>query len=324
MCIRDRSPASDPTRVAVSVVDRVSGLAAGGIEIGRIGTGTWQALPTRVEGTKLVTRIDDSRYPAGQYALRARAADRAGNEASTTRLADGRPMILTLPLRVSSRMRAGILRRKVVRRKRRGRKVRRRVTVLAPSGRARFGRSVRIGGRLRNAEGDPISGARVLVYSRTATTAERLVGVTGTDAAGRYLFNARASSSRTFRFLYEGTGLLLPAQDEVRLSVPAASSISVNRRRLRNGGSVAFRGRLKAPSAAKLIELQVRLSGRYQTFKTTRTGGDGRWAVRYKFRRSCGLVRYVFRARIPAEATYPFAIGRTRRVAVRVRGLPCR
>lgn len=319
----DQSPPADPTRVSVSVADRVSGLATGGIEMGRVGSGTWHALPTRVEGTKLVTRIDDSRYPAGQYALRARAADKAGNEASTTSRADGKPMIVTLPLRVSSRMRAGIVRRKVVRKRGRGRKGRRRVTVLAPSGRARFGRPVRIGGRLRNAQGDPISGARVLVYSRTASTAEQLVGVTATDSAGRYRFRARASSSRTFRFLYEGTGLMLPAQDEVRLSVPAASSIGVSRRRVRNGGAVTFSGRLKAPSAGKLIELQVRLSGRYQTFKTTRTGPNGEWAARYRFRRSCGVVRYAFRALIPAEAVYPFAAGSTRRVAVRVRGLPC-
>ena len=141
----DQPTASDPTRVAVSVIDRVSGLGSGGIEIGRVGSGTWQALKTQVEGSKLVARIDDSRYPPGQYALRARAADKAGNEASTSALANGQPMIVSLPLRINSRMSAGIIKRKVVRR-RRGKKRRRRVTVLAPSGRARFGRTVRIGG----------------------------------------------------------------------------------------------------------------------------------------------------------------------------------
>ncbi len=324
----DASRAADPTRVSVSVVDRVSGLAGGGIEISRVGSGVWQALETRVEGSKLAARIDDSRYPPGQYAVRARATDQAGNEASTDRRADGTRVLLTLPLRVAATMRAGIVRKKTVKRRvgRKGRRrtVRRRVTVLAPTGSARFGRPVRLGGRLVNAEGDAITGARVLVYSRTATSPEKLAGVTGTDGSGRYRFNARASSSRTFRFVYEGTGLILPAQREVKLLVPAASSIGASRRRLRNGGAVTFGGRLRAPAAGKLVELQVLLSGAFQTFKTTRTGSGGRWAVQYRFKRSCGRTRYRFRARIPAEGTYPFETGRTRRVGVTVRGLPCR
>ena len=169
----EQSTASDPTRISVAVVDRVSGLAGGGIEIGRVGSGSWQALATRKEGNRLVARIDDSRYSPGQYALRTRVSDQAGNEASTDRRSDGRPMIVTLPLRVAASMRAGVVRRKFVRRRARGkhrRAIRRRVTVLAPTARVRFGRPVRLAGRLVNAEGDAIAGERVLVYSRTATS----------------------------------------------------------------------------------------------------------------------------------------------------------
>jgi hypothetical protein len=307
----------------VAVVDTVSGLAGGNIEISRVGSSSWQALETRKDANRLVTRIDDGRYPPGRYALRSRAFDQAGNEASTDRLADGRPMIVTLPLRVAATMRAGVVRTRLVRRKgRRGK--RRRVTVLAPEARVRFGRAVRIAGRLLNAEGDGIARGPVLVYSRTRTAPEKLVGVTSTDGAGRYGYVARASSSRTFRFAYLGTGLVLPAQREVNLLVPAASSIRVNRSRLRNGQSVRFGGRLGQPVDSKLVELQVQLSGRFQTFKTVRTDFRGRWGTRYAFKRSCGLSRYRFRARLPREATYPFETGRSRAVRVTVRGLPCR
>ena len=66
------------------------------------------------------------------------------------------------------------------------------------------------------------------------------------------------------------------------------------------------------------------LSGRWQTFRTTRTQADGSWAIRYRFRRTCGLLRYRFRARLPAEAGYAFQTGYTRALGVRVRGGRCR
>jgi hypothetical protein len=109
--------------------------------------------------------------------------------------------------------------------------------------------------------------------------------------------------------------------------VRAASTIRVNRRRLLNGQAVRFAGQLRSlptPPAGKLVELQVMLSGRWQTFRTASTDLDGSWRVKYRFRRSCGLLRYRFRARLPAEFGYTFETGRTRAVTVRVRGRPCR
>ena len=52
-------------------------------------------------------------------------------------------------------------------------------------------------------------------------------------------------------------------------------------------------------------------------------GPDGSWTVRYAFRRTCGVVRYRFRARLPAEAGYAFQTGRTKEVSVQVRGPRC-
>jgi hypothetical protein len=42
--------------------------------------------------------------------------------------------------------------------------------------------------------------------------------------------------------------------------------------------------------------------------------------VRYRFRRTYGVQRYRFRARLPAEGAYPFTTGVTRVVTVTVRG----
>jgi len=319
--------ATDPTRISVAVTDKVSGLAGGTIEISRAGSNAWQSLPTASEGDRLVTRVDDSRFPPGDYALRARAFDQAGNEGSTDRRADGQPMTIRLPLRITSRMRAGVALRKTVRRKAAGRgkrrSVRRRVTVLDGRRRVAFGRRVTIAGRLANSDGQGIAGAQVQVFSRTPVAAETLAAVIATDADGRYHYRARAGSTRTLRFSYAGTALILPAQREVTLLVPAATTMRASSRILKNGEAVTFAGRLGAPAADKLVELQVRLSGRFQTFRTARTGPQGRWSVGYRFRRTCGTTRFDFRARLPKEAGYPFETGRSRTVPVTVRGRPC-
>jgi hypothetical protein len=147
--------------------------------------------------------------------------------------------------------------------------------------------------------------------------------VVRTDRRGRYGYVASATSSGVLRFAYPGTGLILPVQDEVSLLVPARSAIAVSRRRALNGQRVHFRGRLRAlppPPGGKLVELQVRLRRRWQTFRTARTDGRGRWRVQYRFTGTRGVQRYRFRARLPAEAGYPFETGVSKSIAVRVRG----
>lgn len=318
---------ADPTRIVVPVQDRVSGLAGGQIEISRQDSGAWQALATNQEGSQLVARIDDSRFAPGRYQLRARAFDHAHNEASTERRNDGQQMVIDLPLRVASRLQTGVATKKVVRRKvrRRGKRrtVRRRVTVFDQRRRVRLRRKVKISGRLTNRDGQPIAAARLAVTSRDAATPEKVVAFVTTGKRGRYNYIARASSSRTLRFAYPGDGLILPVQREVKLVVPALSTIKVKPRRVLNGQKVAFRGRLRIPRANKLVELQVRVKGGWQTFRTTRTGPKSAWRVPYRFARSCGMRRYRFRLRIPREGNYPYATGASPTTKVRVRGRPC-
>jgi len=322
--------AADPTLIAALVTDKVSGLAGGTIELSREGSGSWQALATQQQGSRLVARVDDAALPTGTYLLRATARDQALNQNSTDRRQDGSPMVVNLPLRGRSVMRAGVVTKRIVRRKvgrqEKRRTVRRRVTTRSRRARVEYGDRVAIGGRLENGDGQSIVGAEVQVLSRTAAAAEEQLGVVRTDNRGRFRYGASANASRTLRFVYAGTSQMLPAQGEVSLSVMADSTIRARPRRLLNGRAVKFSGRLQslpAPPVGKLIELQVVLSGRWQTFRTTRTDGRGNWQVRYRFRRTCGLTKYRFRAQLPAEAAYPFESGRTRTVKVRVRGEPC-
>ena len=235
-------------------------------------------------------------------------------------------MRLTIPLRTPTTHRAGVADR---RRKRgaKGHGDRRKGTVLLRRVRVRPGDELKIIGQVKRRDGQPLAGAEVQILSRGAASPEQRIGVARTDGSGRYVFVTRAQSNSILRMVYAGSPTTLPSQREVTVLVSAASTIRARPRQVRNGQAVTFVGRLRslpAPAAGKLVELQVVLSGRWQTFRTIRSGPDGTWHVRYRFRRSCGLLRYRFRALVPAETGYPFGSGHTRALGVRVRGAPCR
>jgi hypothetical protein len=319
----EAAPPDDPTRVSVAVTERVSSVAGGQVELSREGSGSWQAVPTQLEGSRLIARIDDAALPAGRYLLRAQATDLAGNVGVTAALQP-----VTLPLRIQSAMRAGVARTRIVRKKGRREAKQRRVTVLRSAAHVRYGDHVTIAGRLTNHDGQPLPGQPIQVLG-PSPNGEQVLAVLTTDARGRYRYRAAGSASRTLRFVYPGTSLVLPTESQVRLVVPAATSFKPSRKRVLNGGQVVFRGRVQSlplPAPGKLVELQVRQpSGEWTTFRTLRTDSQGRWALRYRFRLVRCHTTYRLRARIPTEAGYPFAGGHSRSRAVTVRGAegPC-
>jgi hypothetical protein len=321
---------TDPTRVAVAVADKVSGVASGNIEISAAGSGTWQTLSAQLTGGQLVARIPDETLPPGPYQLRASARDMAGN------IGTAASAQLNLPLRVRSVLQAGIavtktVTRTVTRKKGKGkkartvrRKVRRTQTVLRPSAAIDWGDRGRVAGRLINRDGQPIAGQPIQVLGQSLN-GEQLLATLTTDSQGGFGYQAAgAGGSRTIRFVYPGSPVVLPAQAQVSLRVAAAGGFTVSRRQLVNGNRVWFRGRVASvplPAAGKLVEVQVRQrSGEWTTFRSLRTDAQGRWALRYRFSKTSCHTRYPLRARIPAETGYPFTAGHTRARSVLVRG----
>lgn len=179
---------SDPTRLSAAVSDSYSGVAGGQIELSRQGSGVWQALPTQLESAALTARVDDSRLPAGVYAVRVVVRDAAGNATVSDQTSSGQPMLLALPLRVESRITGGVvhtkLRSRTVRRNGKRRVTRRRVTIYRSAAKATVGAKVRIGGRLVNSDGQPIGGAEIQLFSTPQDGVEQLVGVVPTRLAG--------------------------------------------------------------------------------------------------------------------------------------------
>jgi hypothetical protein len=180
-----------------------------------------------------------------------------------------------------------------------------------------------IAGRLVGVGETARAQADLRILAATPGAPEREIARTRTDAHGGFRQALTAGHSQVLRVVFDGTATTLPAQRDISLLVPATSSLRASRRRLRNGSSVVFSGRVGTvplPATGKLVELQAHFRGRWRTFQTLRTDPLGRWRFRYRFGATVGRVRYGFRARLPEEAGYPYEAGVSRRVAVTVIG----
>jgi hypothetical protein len=316
---------NDPARISVHATDATSGIARGEIELRRQGEGTWRSLTVELAANGFSGVIDDEHLPDGAYDVRARATDHAGNETSTETLANGLAATVALPVRLKTRLAVGKVKRIRARGSRRGRARYRRI--LVPPPRTRYGRTIRLRGRLTTPGANPVAGANLEVWEQlTLPGAEwRQIATIPTSRSGRFTFKALRGPSRLLRFRYPGTATVRARTMTVALRVRATSSIRPSRRHLVNGEEVTFHGRVKGgpiPAGGKLVELQVYTRRRWRTFAQPRASSrTGLWAYRYRFEAIRGRVTFRFRARIRKEAGYPYELGTSRRVRVTVRGV---
>ena len=184
------------------------------------------------------------------------------------------------------------------------------------------GAVARIG--LIDAGGRPIAGAalQVLARERRAGSEWQVAPEVTTGADGTARIRLAPGPSRTVRLEYRAvTGAAQPvAVAAVRLDVRAGVTLRISPRRVGPGDTVRFRGRLLAPPSTrlgKLVTLQARERGRWRDFASVRTRGAGRFTARYRFS-SGGFGTFPIRAVARADASYPYATGRSRAVPVRV------
>ncbi len=299
--------AGNPRRVSVIVTDSGSGIAGGAIEL-RADGGQWLPIDTRFDGERLTAQIDDEHLPDGHYQLRARVTDAAGNERTADNRADGSPATLTLPLRLTSRIRLTG-----------GHATRAR-------GSAAGAAPVRtITGVLTTGDGHPIAGAALRVLSRLRTgSVFTSTGRVRAGRDGRFTFTVPRGPSRSIRFRYDGTDTVLPATRQATILTAASTTIHVSRTVARLGEKVVFTGRLRGghvPPIGKVLELQAYDQGLWRSFPSTvRTDARGRWTATLRFERTTGTYTYRIRARIRADTGYPFELGYSRTVRVTIRG----
>ena len=328
---------NDPERIEATVVDRLSGPAARGqIELRPAGGGgRFEPLPTEAQRGTLVARWGSDDYLRGDYEVRAVGYDLAGNSAATTLAADGSALVLRNPVKRVALLAFGFGGdRLVIQRCARADGGRRcHHTVVRPFAERPASRALPccsralVGGRLRDAEGEPLAGRSVDVVETFARGAREPTHVTTvtTDADGAFHIRLEPGPSRQVSARFAGDRRLTRADGRrLRVRVRAGVRLRVSRTRALIGGApVVFRGRVfhpeaRIPPTGLPVQLQFRLPGiAWSEFRTLQTDSAGRFAYPYTFSDddSAG-VRFQFRVFVPATGNWAFAPATSRPVAV--------
>jgi hypothetical protein len=188
----------------------------------------------------------------------------------------------------------------------------------------RFGKRIRVIGKLTDAADEPIKGATVCVSTR-----DRVRGASASDIAevktnkrGKAKVALPKGASRSVRLTYWADEEDVEMRT-VGLNVRARPKLSViSRRKLSDGGRARFRVKLAGPYRAKRkVAVQALAPAGWLDFPgcTGRTSEKGIFRCAYRFREQSGDVKYKFRALAPRQRGYPYLQGRTRPKAVVVR-----
>ncbi len=109
----------------------------------------------------------------------------------------------------------------------------------------------------------------------------------------------------------------------MRLDARASASLRARPRVTVVGGVLRLSGRVRGlvPSRGVPLIFQGRTGrGRYTTFADGRADRRGRFRTRYRFRSAGSRGRsFTFRVKLRGDARFPYALGYSKRVRVRVR-----
>jgi hypothetical protein len=164
----------------------------------------------------------------------------------------------------------------------------------------------------------------LLARERIAGAPSTLLGSATTAADGSFTLPVPPGPSRRVRagWRVNATDTTFACSRPLNIRVPARATLHASPRSLRPGGRIRLSGRLpggRIPSRGKLIDLQAREQGRWHTFASVRTKRSGNFATHYRFHRSAPRKTYPMRVRVRPESSYPYSLGYSRAVRVRVR-----
>jgi hypothetical protein len=202
------------------------------------------------------------------------------------------------------------------------------VTVDESAGRARtvrHGSAATLRGRLVDAAGRPVAGAKVDVLAAVRRPGEKAqkLGTVTTDRTGAVTYRLRPGASSDVTFAYRPEGA---AVDEATLGttlyVRAGVRLARSRTKLRNGERMTLTarvlGRFVGPGATK-VSFQVQIGRAWRTFATAAVDRRGVARIRHRFRFTTMPVTYRFRAVTTRTARFPYLPGSSNVAAVKVR-----
>ena len=178
-----------------------------------------------------------------------------------------------------------------------------------------------IRGSLMDGGGNPVDGATVCVYQTTdlPDAGRELATTVTTQANGRFATRLDAGPSRTIDLVYRRNTKKI--SDRIELDSAVLPTLTVPQKRLTNGQTASFLGRLPGPNAeGRAVALQARVGRKWRTFKQLRTDNLGHFHGRYRFTQTIGRVRYVFRALVKSQSGYPYEPGASRKRKLVVSG----
>jgi len=184
-----------------------------------------------------------------------------------------------------------------------------------------------ITGRLTNSAGRAIAGAQLHVLMRDRSSGARFIQryTTKTRSDGIYRLRVRAAASRLIQVGWR-SHLNDPGFQEnayVTMNTRASSSLKASGRTVGVGQALRLSGTVRGtvPSRGVPLIFQGRTgNGRYTTFADGRANRKGRFTIRYRFRSGSSRGRtFTFRVKLRGDARFPYALGYSTRVRVRVR-----
>jgi hypothetical protein len=293
---------ADPERIVASVGDRLSGPSGGRGSIGVRRSGTrarYEALPTRVETSRLIARWDSDAYPPGKYEFLATGYDVAGNSASGGNRSRGGQMVLVNPLKTQVSLRTKLT-------------------------------GLRFSGSLRRASGGPLAGQTITITESFAPGAEQRqrATLTRTDPDGTFSLHLKPGPSREVVAGFDGTRLLSRAGGPIAdLVVPTAVRLQASATTAAVGGRpVVFKGKVGHAGASRAVaglpvELQFRYPGvGWSEFRTVEADRRGHFRYSYRFSDDDSRgVRFKFRAYVKGREGWPYGPSASRPVSVRGR-----
>jgi hypothetical protein len=184
-----------------------------------------------------------------------------------------------------------------------------------------------ITGRLQNSAGRPIAGAQLRVLMRDRRSGARFVERyrTTTRSDGTYRLKVRAAASRLVQVGWRSHANDPGFQESahVTMNTRASSSLRASARTVGVGQALRLSGTVRGtvPSRGVPLIFQGRSgNGRYTTFADGRANRMGRFTIRYRFRSGSSSGRtFSFRVKLRGDARFPYALGYSTRVQVRVR-----
>jgi len=188
-----------------------------------------------------------------------------------------------------------------------------------------FGSRSVVSGVLRDGARRPVGNARLAVAAavdRGVPVWQDLPVAVATRPDGRFGFVLPAGPSRRVRISYfaRSADTQPAARSDVRLKVAAKVTARASRRSLRPGGRTVFSGRVlgELRPAGVRVDVQARQGRRWRTISSAAAAADGRYRAGYRFTRGA-RGRFSFRVRVRHFPRFPYFVGASPAVRVRVR-----